>query len=558
MNTATVISPVSRWAFLKGPRAGFYLALTLLTLLGGGLRLVKLGDYPGGFGQDEAVDLYDAWSLLTTGAEHHGDRWPLNSRQYGDYPSALPSYITMPFVALLGPTEFAARLPCALLNIAAIPLFGLLLFHLFRSRTAGVFAAALLAVSPWNIFFSRWAVSPGFVTFFQVAGLCLLIRLMSGHNQRRHTVFIAAGLTGFILFLWTHMYLSQYLFAPFMIGAGMLLWFKDNRARIITAGGVYSLFMILAIMGRIGNPSTAGRLSKECVFFTDQPWTYFSRIYWDYQSAGFLFNAPKMLPLHQIPGIAHIQHLLSPFYLLGLAVLIAAVFQPRRVLRLLGRPDTESDVIHWRRVSLWMLLGVVLAPVAGGLFIESLYTSRMTHLLLHSLLIISVGCASFWYLLRRFPIPAVAPVVAVLFALYLGQQTFKTVRGLARENLYLQGWLQQGVPDVMRYLGKQSNVRSVHVPRLFQGYMYHLLFTPVHPARLNRAEVTPRAAEPSHHWHYNDISEVGNYFFYQDIDADIITRTAVLRHQVRDKDRVWYELYESKGDWYVVPGQKAK
>jgi hypothetical protein len=27
----------------------------------------------------------------------------------------------------------------------------------------------------------------------------------------------------------------------------------------------------------------------------------------------------------------------------------------------------------------------------------------------------------------------------------------------------------------------------------------------------------------------------------------------LLRHQVRDRDRIWYDLYEREGDWYVLP-----
>lgn len=530
---------------------GFFMALALITLLGAGLRLVKLGEYPGGFGQDEAVDLYDAWSLLTTGGEHHGDRWPLNSRQFGDSPSSLPSYITMPFVALLGPTEFAARLPCALLNVAAIPLFGLLLFGLFRSRAAGLFGAALLAVSPWNIYFSRWAVSPGFVTFFQVAGLLLILRLLTTQPARIR-ICGAAILTGFVLFLWTHQYLSQYFFAPLMIGVGLLLWSRKNWPRILLASGVYSLFMLLAILTRVNNPSTTGRLHRECIFFADHVGANFWHNYCEYQSFLYLFQAPKMLELHQIPGVAHIQHSLAPFYLLGLGVLIAAVFFPRRLLALLGRPGSEDDILHWRRAALWMLAGFLCAPVVGAIFTQKMYTARMTHLLLHVLLITSLGCATFWYLLRRIPLRVAAPIFAILLAFYLGQSTVKTFKGLVRSNLFFKEFLQQGVPEVMRYLARQPNVRSAHFPRLLQGYIYHLCFTPVHPAKLNHTEVTPPTPGPDERWRYAEVNKVGNYYFNEDLDGTEIAKTATLRHQVRDNDQIWYDLYERNGDWFVL------
>lgn len=537
---------------------GFLIALTLITLLGAGLRLAKLGDYPGGFGQDEAVNLYDAWSLLTTGAEHHGIRWPLNSAQFGDYPSALQAYLTIPFVALLGPTELAARLPCALLNTAAIPLFGLLLFSLFRSRAAALFGAALLATSPWNIFFSRWAVSPGFVTFFQVAGLLLMIRLFTTRltGPRLYGLSI---LTGFTLFMWTHQYLSQYFFAPLMIGAGLLLWSRGKWSRVMVTGATYSIFMLLAIIPRISNPSTAGRFSRESIFFTGQPWYYFWRNYWDYLSFDFLFNAPKMLPLHQIPGVAHIQHLLPVFYLAGMAVLLACAATPARLLATLGRPDSPDDRSHCRRVSLWMLAGLALAPLTGAVFTSELYTARMTHLLLHGVLITALGCAACWHLLKRLPMRLAAPVFAIVLAGYLGQSTIKTMQGLSRGNLYLKGWLQQGVPDVMRYLGKQENVRSVSIPTLFQGYIYHLAFTPVHPSRLNPAEIALRDPGLDHRWNYVDVTRIGNYHFYSDPDPAAIRETCTLRHKIRDQHGIaWYEIYEQDGNWTVLKAPEVQ
>lgn len=535
---------------------GFYVALALLTVLGAGLRLVRLGDYPGGFGQDEAVVVYDAWSLLTTGAEHHGIRWPLNAREFGDSPSALPSYLDMPFVVLFGPTEFAARLPCALLNTAAIPLFGLLLYHLFRSRAAGLFGAALLATSPWNVFFSRWAVSAGFVTFYQVAGLCLMIRLLAGQNSRRR-VYGAAVLTGFMLFLWTHQYLSQYFFAPLMIGVGFLLWSRKHWMRIFVAGGTYSLFMLLAILTRVHDPATAGRLHRECIFFDDHALSSFWNNYWQYQSFLFLFRAPQMLELHQIPGVAHIQHSLASFYVLGLGTLIAAAVAPGPLLALLGRPRSPDDISHWRRAALWMLAGSLFAPIVGAVFTQKMYTARMTHLLTHVLLVTALGCATLWYLLRRLPITSAAPVFAVLLAVYLGASTAKTVRGLVRSNEFFKEYLQQGVADAMRYLARQPDVRSAHFPPMLQGYIYHLLFTPVPPARLNRAEIVPPVPNTNERWRYDEIRKVGNYFFDEILDSAEIARTATLRHQIRDRDRVWYDLYERNGDWFVLRHDKG-
>lgn len=536
---------------------GFHIALLLVTLLGAGLRLYKLGDYPAGFGQDEAVVLYDAWSLLTTGTDHHGAKWPLNAREFGDFPSALPSFEIIPFVAFMGPTELAIRLPCALLNIAAIPLLGLLMVHLFRSRAAGLFAATLLAVSPWNLFFSRWAVSPGFVTFFQVAGLYLLIRLLCRENHRMR-VFGAAILTGFTLFLWTHQYLSQYFFAPLMIAAAFVLWNRTNWTKILVAGGTYSSFMLFAIITRTQNPSTMGRLHKECIFFTDHVWSNFWHNYWDYQSLTYLFHAPPMLPLHQIPGVPHIQHSLWPFYLIGLLTLSVAAFAPRTLLTWLGRPNDCKEPAHLRKAALWMLAGVLFAPLVGAIFTERMYTARMTHMLTQALMVTALGCTTVWYALRRLPLTAAAPVFAIALGIYLGHSIVRTSHALSRNNLFFKEYLQQGVADTMRYLARQPDVHSVQMPRMLQGYIYHLLFTPVPPAGVNHAEVSPPLPAPNERWYYDRITRIGNYAFEQDLDGSALAKTHTLRHQIRDRDKIWYDLYERNGDWVVLRHEDIK
>lgn len=544
-NASATLSQDCRWN-------SYFLALALITIVAGGVRLCKLGDYPPGFGQDEAVGAYDAWSLLTTGREHHGDFWPLNSRQFGDYPPSTPTFLTMPFVAVLGPTILATRLPCALLNTVAVFFFGLLTGRLFRSKAAGLFAAALLAVSPWNILFSRFAVAVGYIHCFLAAGLWMLHRMLTGEGKWDKSYTMAAAV-GVVLFLWTHEYVGQYLFAPLIIGLAMLIWGRGKWGRIFVAGGVYSLFMLAAIIVRFQLPGAAiGRMHVHSVFYTDHPLAIFWSNYWEYQSFTFLFNAPGMLPLHQIPGVAHINHQLSWFYVIGLVALAMAVAVPGRLLQLMGRPDDQEAGRSWRRSAVFVIAWLVLAPVPGALFVHQMYTARVTQLLTGVLLVCALGCGVVWHLLRRIPVRALAPVYAVLMAAYLGLQTFKTGRGLAQSSAFFKWHLQNGMPEVMQYLARQPNVRSVKVSPMLQGYIYHLLFTPVHPAKMNYAEVAPRPLEDPDRWRYDLVSKIGSYYFEQSLNAGEVASNATLRYQVKDSDDLWFDLYEKDGDWFVI------
>jgi len=527
------------------------LALLLITLLGAGLRLYKLGDYPGGFGVDETCGAYDAWSLLTTGREHHGDFWPLSSRQFGDYPPSTPTFLTIPFVALLGPTMIATRLPCALLNAAAVFFFGLLASRLFRSRAIGLFAAVLLAVVPWNIYFSRFAVSVGYITFFQIVALWMLHRLLVREKEYKHP-YVMAAVVGFMFFMWTHEYPSQYLFAPFLIGVGMLIWCRKNWGLIFMAGGVYSVLMLAAIVVRLKIPAASGRIQVHSILVADHPvWEFLSN-YREYLSFKFLFNAPAMEIYQQIPKVAHINHFLGSYYVVGLIALAAAAIIPGRLLRLLGRPDGPTEVDHVRRSALWVIAWLLLAPVPGALFVQHMYTARVTHLLLGVVLVAALGGAVVWYLLKRLPLKFAAPAFAVLFSAYLGMSTAKCAHRLVQANPFFKYYFQYGLPEVMRYLAQQPDVRSVKFPRVLQGYIYHLLFTPVHPSRLNYEEVTPPQPKDPSQWRYVVVPRMGNYYFEQSLDPVEVAKNATLRHQISDKDGVWFDIYERDGNWFVL------
>jgi len=460
----------------------------------------------------------------------------------------------MPFVALLGPTVLAARLVSALFNIAAVPFFALLATRLFRSRSVGLFAAAMLVVAPWNIYFSRWATNPCFVTFFLVTALWMLHWLLvSPEGQKRS--FGMAVAVGMMLFLWTHEYLSEYLFAPFLIGVAMLLWCRKNWGRIFVSGGVYALLMVAVVVGRLHSTGANGRLSIDSILILKNPLHAFWDGYWDCLSFNFLFNAPRMRPLHQIPTIAHINHYLAPLYVLGLVTLVVALIWPHKLLRILGRSETPGEASHWRHSAILVIAWLALAPICNALFVQRMYTARMPHLLVGVLLVIALGCSVVWHLLRRIPGQAgrlVSIGMVVLLAFYLGQQVMQTKQGLVRFNDFFKTYFQYGTADVMRYLAAQSDVKTVRFSPLNQGYIYHLMFTPVHPSKLNHAEVSSPISPDGRKWSYARVDKVGNYYFNQSLDPAFLAKSATLRHQVRDRAGiVWFDLYEKEGDWFV-------
>ncbi|MFN5892344.1 MAG: phospholipid carrier-dependent glycosyltransferase, partial [Dolichospermum sp.] len=130
------------------------------------LRVYDLANNPIALNQDEAINGYDAYSLITTMGDHHGNFMPIMLESFGDWVSPVITYITIPFVQLLGLSEFSIRLPVALLGVGTVVLIYLFSLQVFNDKKLALIAAFFLAIMPWHITLSRWAIPPSIVPFF--------------------------------------------------------------------------------------------------------------------------------------------------------------------------------------------------------------------------------------------------------------------------------------------------------------------------------------------------------------------------------------------------------
>ncbi|MEK7065528.1 MAG: glycosyltransferase family 39 protein, partial [Patescibacteria group bacterium] len=201
------------------------LCVFLLALL---LRIVRLGDLPHGFFEEEVTNAYVGRFILQNGKDLYGNIFPLlYFDKFHDYPPVLPMYISGLGTFLFGNTEFAARFPIALIGALTIyPVFGLALI-LLGNVSAALFASFLLAILPWHVVLSRtgaegviglyvyilallwifqkkisWAMVAFFLTYFLYPSFRILVPLtvlpLFFLLKPRKTLFIAG--IGFILF----------------------------------------------------------------------------------------------------------------------------------------------------------------------------------------------------------------------------------------------------------------------------------------------------------------------------------------------------------------------
>jgi 4-amino-4-deoxy-L-arabinose transferase-like glycosyltransferase len=176
------------WAWiigLNGWRAihdrSYIVVASLLFLLAILARVWRFPEYPLGFNQDGAMGAYDAYALLLTGADHHGLRMPvyLTSWGYGNM-APLLTWLTVPFVAVLGLGRLAARLPILLVSLAS-----LWVAFRFAGRIWGRHAALcvlfVLSINPWHIMQSRWALDCNLFPHFLLFACYALYRGLAGN-----------------------------------------------------------------------------------------------------------------------------------------------------------------------------------------------------------------------------------------------------------------------------------------------------------------------------------------------------------------------------------------
>ena len=223
--------------------------LLLILVLAGILRLAKLDQIPPGLHVDEAANAWNAYTLLKTGMDQHGVRWPIfYYREFGQNPSAMMLYALLPFQAIGGLNVWTARLPSAVASAITVWLIYFVGARLF-GRLTGLTAAAMLATNPWHLQMSRFdGVDPllilGSLAVFLWANMPL-----DDDEDRRPRAWRAA-LAGAVAGISCYGNPAVRLFLPlFFIGAVLLTW-KGWWKHLQTREGALAI-CALALAGAI-------------------------------------------------------------------------------------------------------------------------------------------------------------------------------------------------------------------------------------------------------------------------------------------------------------------
>lgn len=307
------------------------LLLLLIFLLASFLRLKNLAVNPPGFYTDEASAGFNAYKILTTARDEHGNFMPFFFEAQQDYKNIFEVYPIVPFIALFGVSEFSVRLAQAFFGILNI----LLIFFLAKvlwNDAVGLMSAFILAISPWQIHLSRSMIgSHNAFLFFVLAGTLFLV--LARKNSWRSSYLTASSVLFGISF---YTYFATRIFTPFFL-AGILFFWRADFLKLVRKDTKKTLLAI-ALFVLIVIPFALHLLSgKGFSRYREVPFTHRQNLIVSSAKLYLLHFEPKLVFLrgdsdypgqqiirHSVTGIGLFYKWQTPFFILGILFLIFA------------------------------------------------------------------------------------------------------------------------------------------------------------------------------------------------------------------------------------------
>ncbi|OGD78529.1 hypothetical protein A2368_04390 [Candidatus Collierbacteria bacterium RIFOXYB1_FULL_49_13] len=358
------------------------LPLLAVLLLASFLRLYQLNTLPISLFGDEIDVGYHALSLWTTGKDYLGNSLPTYIQSLAEHRAPLLMYVTAPFVGLLGLSAFSVRLPVALLGILNVAQIYFLTNLLFSKQTLnhlacrqagvqgdekrhagldpasafsnpGLIAAAILAITPWHIHYSRAAFESTLLLSLILCGTyCFLKYLQS--PKFLYSLFPVPFALAFYTYSTANVFVPLFALVLALINIKKILPLLRGRPR---GGSYFSLFLglilVIPILYQILLGPAASRFQGISVFtdtrITDtivtlrtEPWATSSlerlfhnkltatfapiaKNYLESFSPQFLFIHGDLFNRHSVTTYGELLAITLPFLILGFVFLVIEI-----------------------------------------------------------------------------------------------------------------------------------------------------------------------------------------------------------------------------------------
>ena len=318
--------------------------LAAIVILAFFLRFYRVTEVPPSLNWDEVSIGYNAYSILKTGRDEWGQKFPLHFRSYGEYKLPAQIYASIPGIAIFGLNELGVRITPVLYGTLTVLVLYFLAKELTKNKWIGLLSAFLLAISPWHIQLTRASFETSFSVLWVLLGIWLFIK-----GFKNSKWWIAATIP-FAISIYT--YNSARIITPLLVLTLLIIYRKDiwreKKNAIISAivfvllllplapfvlkGGLSARYRLVSItddkglIPRIEDRRNHSTLPEPVKRLIHNRYTYigfyFVRNYVAHFSPSFLFIKGAGHVQHSVQGIGEMYAIQAPFVLLGLYLFI--------------------------------------------------------------------------------------------------------------------------------------------------------------------------------------------------------------------------------------------
>lgn len=365
----------------------------ICALFGGFLRFYGNTLNPVSLNIDEVSIGYNAYSILKTGRDEYGVWFPLSFRSVGDYKSPVLIYLTVPSIAIFGLNDFSVRFPVAFMSTISIILFYFFFKEFTGNRTISLISTVLIAISPWHIYFSRYAAESSMALSFLIAGVFCFFKMIKGK-------WIWSIFAALFLVLSMYTYHAERLFTPLLsvllIVFNLKAILKDKKKIIIFAMLFLAASVPLFISIIFGSDKTRFQstfITTDIVFYrqvlmkaeienislSEYPllFFYWARKYLFYFDSKFLFYSGLNLTVPGTYGLGVVYLFELPLLILGIIYLVKNRMQNKYVLLLwviLGilPASLTNNEQHALRALLVLPMVIIVSGIGANYFIQGM------------------------------------------------------------------------------------------------------------------------------------------------------------------------------------------
>ncbi|MBT2293420.1 glycosyltransferase family 39 protein [Paenibacillus albidus] len=437
--------------------------LVVLFLLGAVIRVVYIGSIPPGLNQDEASIGYDAYSILHYGIDRNGIHLPVHLIAWGSGQNALYAYLSLPFIWMFGLTPVSVRMVSLVMGLLGMVIFYLVARRLFASQTAGLAAMFFIAINPWHIMMSRWALESNlFPTLLLIAVYFLLLSFEKPKWSYAFTVVLSLSL---------YAYGTAYFFVPVFALCTVILLLYKKVLNYKTVLWNFVLFVLMALpilifiiinrmnLEGISTPVfsipklTAPRIEQVSSLFGGQLFQTAGSNFREF--AKLIFSGSDGLPWNSITPYGYAYPIALPFVILGLVAMAIAV-------RKREQTGTEQAVIL-----IWFLTAVLMACVTN------VNINRINVIFYPVILLLVAG---FSWLAHRFKnVAKVSAVAFGIFFVFFTSVYFRDFPGEIGPNFH------ESIGEAIRYASESSEGTVYVTNRVNMPYIYVLFYETISP-----------------------------------------------------------------------------